>query len=219
MPFTTKEFLEVFKNYNLSVYPAQIILNLAAILILSHLFLKRNYSDKFINLFLAILWLWIGIVYHWLFFTSINGAAYGFAVLFILQALIFIYFGVYKDKIKYDYKKNDNKVISLFIIAYSLILYPLLGIMGGHIYPYNPTFGLPCPTTIFTFGIVLFANTRIKWYFIIIPILWSIIGLSAVWNFSIYEDVGLIMSALISVYYILTRSLKDKKLREGTIPA
>ncbi|MGE5437055.1 MAG: DUF6064 family protein [Syntrophothermus sp.] len=219
MPFTTKEFLEVFKNYNLSVYPAQIILNLAAILILSHLFLKRNYSDKFINLFLAILWLWIGIVYHWLFFTSINSAAYGFAILFILQGLIFFYFGVVKDKIKYDYKGNDNKVISLFIITYSLIIYPLLGILGGHIYPYNPTFGLPCPTTIFTFGIILFANTRIKWYFIIIPILWSVIGLSAAWNFGIYEDVGLIMSGLISVYFTLMRNLKDKKLREGTITA
>ncbi|MGE5806118.1 MAG: DUF6064 family protein, partial [Ignavibacteria bacterium] len=65
-------------------------------------------------------------------------------------------------------------------------------------YPYSITIGLPCPTTIFTFGILLFSEKKIPFAALIIPLLWSITGFTAALNFSVYEDFGLILSGLIS---------------------
>lgn len=216
MPFTTQEFFEVFKNYNLSIFPIQIILNLLAVYILFLLFYKKNYSDKSINFILGVLWLWVGIVYHYIFFTKINSAANIFALFFILQGLIFIYFGTIKKNILYNIEAIDHKVISMFLVAYALVLYPLIGLFTGHLYPYNPTFGAPCPTTIFTFGIAMFSY-KIKLRYLIIPFFWALLGFSAAFNFGVYEDVGLILSALIAISFIWMRNLKNKKIKAGTI--
>ena len=37
---------------------------------------------------LACFWAWMGIVYHLMYFSAINGAALGFGVLFIVQAYV-----------------------------------------------------------------------------------------------------------------------------------
>jgi len=99
LPFSVDEFLQVFKHYNLSVFPAQILLYVLAVVTVI-LSIKRTISsDRILNLILAFFWLWMGIVYHLLFFTTINKAAYLFGGLFIIEGSLFIYFGIIKKKI------------------------------------------------------------------------------------------------------------------------
>ena len=72
LPFTTEEFLEVFKIYNLTVWPTQILLVILALLMIFVLLKKNKLSDKIISIGLTLFWLWMGIVYHYLFFTKIK---------------------------------------------------------------------------------------------------------------------------------------------------
>ena len=161
LPFTTEEFLEVFKIYNLTVWPTQILLVILALLMIFVLLKKNKLSDKIISIGLTLFWLWMGIVYHYLFFTKINGAAYVFGSLFIIQAVLFFYYGLIKRNLEFNFRNNFIGVISIILFLYALIFYPLLGYQFGHLYPRTPTFGLPCPTTIFTFGmIILLANRK-----------------------------------------------------------
>jgi hypothetical protein len=82
--------------------------------------------------------------------------------------------------------------------------------MLGRGYPAGPTFGLPCPTTIFTFGIFLYVIHGVRWYMIIIPLLWSIIGFSAAWSLSIGEDFGLVIAGVTTtLILLLSRSHKE----------
>ena len=209
-PFTQEQFLNVFKIYNQTVFPAQIFLYLIAIIAVFLLFKKTEKGDKIINSVLAFLWIWMGVVYHLIFFTGINKAAYIFGIAFIIQGILFIVPGITQNKISFSYKKNIFSTFGIILIIYALIIYPVLGYLVGHIYPVSPTFGLPCPTTIFTFGVLLFSEKKISLWWVAIPLIWSVIGFSAAINLSIYEDTGLLLSGLI--FFSLMIYNKRKKV-------
>ena len=204
LPFTTDQFLSVFKEYNQSVWPTQVILILIALLLLYFLFREKIYSNSLISAGLALFWLWMGIVYHLIFFSQINPAAKIFGALFIIQAVLFIYYGIIKHNLEFKYKKNIIGFISIVFFLYALIFYPLLGYALGNRYPEMPTFGLPCPTTIFTFGLIMLLENRKKQLFII-PILWSIIGFGAAIKLGIFQDIGLLIAGAASLVILFIK--------------
>jgi hypothetical protein len=151
----------------------------------------------------------MGAVYHIIYFSSINTAAYIFGGLFILQGLIFIYSGLIKKNIVFEYRNDIYGAAGWILIIYGLIIYPLIGYMAGHHYPMAPELSAPCPTTIFTFGILLFTTKISKWI-LIIPFVWSILGFSAATNLSVPQDYGLIISGLVCVIMIIYREARLK---------
>ncbi len=88
---------------------------------------------------------------------------------------------------------------------YALIIYPMLSYFNGHIFPASPTFGLPCPTTIFTFGILLWTSQRVPIFLLIIPFLWSLVGGSAAFLLGILEDTGLPIAGMLAVFLLVRR--------------
>ena len=205
-PFTTEQFLNVFKVYNLTVWPAQIFLVVLALVSIYLAVYRTKFSDKIITLTLTLYWLWIGIVYHLIFFTKINNAAYGFAVLFLLQSGLFFYYGIIKSTLQFKYLNNAKGLSAIVLFLYSLIFYPLLGYSFGNIYPQTPTFGLPCPTTIFTFGLLLLLEGKVNKFLLIIPVLWAVIGFTAALKLGILQDIGLLVSAILTVTVIIFES-------------
>ncbi len=76
-------------------------------------------------------------------------------------------------------------------------MYPLLSTLIGHRYPEAPTFGLPCPTTIFTLGLLSWTRPSVPWPLTIVPIGWAIIGSSAAVRLGMWEDLGLGIGAML----------------------
>lgn len=206
IPFTTEQFFEVFRNYNQAVWPAQIILYLFALTAIASIFLRTVQKSKIIFGILAVLWLWMGIMYHLLFFTTINKAAWLFGSLYLVQAFLFIWYGVWRNRIKVTFKIDFYSFTGILFILYGLLIYPILGHFLGHSYPGSPTFGLPCPTTIFTFGMLLMMNSKVPMPIVIVPLLWSIIGFFAAINFRIKEDVGLLIAGIFGFIFILMKN-------------
>lgn len=219
-PFTVEQFLEVFKNYNLAVFPMQVVFYLISAIAI-YLTIKPNQSsNKIISIILAFFWLWMGIIYHIIFFTTINKAAYLFGSLFIIQGILFFIFGVLLNKLSFNFRPNKLGITGIILVLFALIIYPILSYSFGHIYPYSPTFGLPCPTTIFTFGLLLINVKKCPLIILIIPFVWSIIGFMAALQFGIIEDTGLLIASLVTVSLLIYRntqlhyqniSLKQKK--------
>ena len=205
LPFTVEQFFDVFAQYNQSVWPAQIFLNMLAVAAVILALFRVKSNGKLISGILGVFWLWIGIVYHLAFFTDINQGAYLFGVLFIVQGLFFIFAGVIKEKLLFQLKWDIYNLFGILFIVYALILYPIIGHQMGHVYPKQPTFGLPCPTTIFTFGILLWTSKRIPKYILVIPVLWSIIGFGAALNLAITEDYGLLIAGMVGTALIIFR--------------
>jgi hypothetical protein len=216
MPFTAEEFINVFRKYNQDIYPWQILFYFMAGLAIALSFKNSIRSSRWTALLLSLLWIWMGVVYHLIYFSVINNAAYLFGIAFILQGFILFYEGFINRQIKFQFIPDLYGVTGLVIILYSLILYPVLGYVAGHIYPSSPTFGLPCPTTIFTFGIMLWTQPQMPKATLIIPMLWAVVGLSAVLTFGMVEDTGLILSGLLATSLLL---LRDRKKHSAPYPS
>lgn len=208
LPFTLEQFLDVFRQYNISVWPMQVLLILLALVATYFSIFKKPFSDKIIVVILTFLWLWMGVAYHLIYFSSINKAAITFGSFFIMQSLLFFYFGIIKNKLIFQFNLNKYGVTGIGLVVFALIVYPLLGYWLGHVYPSSPTFGLPCPTTIFTFGVLFFSAKKIPLVIIIIPFLWALIGFSAAFSLGIKEDTSLLVSGLLSIVLIVSRNKK-----------
>jgi hypothetical protein len=214
LPFTTEEFLKVFETYNQAVFPMQLILYLLALLIIYLCIKKKSWSDKTISAMLSFLWLWMGMVYHIIFFTAINKVAYFFGTLFILQGGLFLWKGVFQNKLKFNFTKNMYGLVGIVLMVFALIIYPIIGYAFGHVYPVSPTFGLPCPTTLFTFGMLLLLNGKYPKLILIIPFIWAIIGFSAALSLGIKEDISLLISAIIVLGLLIGRNRKINALNK-----
>lgn len=213
-PFTLEQFLRVFQNYNEAVFPMQIVFYIVSAIVIYQAIKPNPKSGKIISYILLFLWLWMGMVYHIIFFAVINKAAYLFGLLFIIQGILFLIFGVFGNKFSFQFKKDIFGITGIFLIVFALIIYPALGYFVGHIYPSSPTLGLPCPTTIFTFGLVLLNTNKTPIGLLIIPFMWSVIGFMAAFQFGIYEDVGLIIAGLVTVSLLMHQKLKKQELIE-----
>jgi hypothetical protein len=205
LPFTIEQFLQLFRNYNTAIFPLQILFYLLALAVVVLSIKKIRSADKIINVILAFFWLWMGVVYHLVFFATINKAAYLFGGLFIIQSVLFFYYGVINEKLKYHFTRNAMGVTGLILVIFALVVYPLLGYVYGHVYPAAPTFGLPCPVTIFSFGVLLWSERKFPKIVLVIPFLWSLLGFSAATTLGIKEDTGLIVAGILATAILMLR--------------
>jgi hypothetical protein len=205
IPFSFNEFFRTFAEYNQAVFPFQAIL-IAAALVATLLAARPRWSRVTAAL-LSFLWLWMGAVYHFLFFSSINPAAFIFAGMFISQSFLFFYYGIARERVEFTVRNDRYGIAGLVLILYSIFGYPIIGYIHGESYPAIPTFGLPCPTTIFTFGMLLWTRNAVPPVLFVVPALWSLIGFSAVTAFGVIEDLGLPIAAAVAVALLMYREL------------
>lgn len=212
IPFTVEQFFDVFGTYNMAIWPAQVVAYLLGIFALTMAFRETRQSGRIVSGILAIFWIWMGIFYHIAFFSDINSVAWVFGVFYIAQGLLFWFIGTIQDKLAFRFFLRPLPVIGACFIFYAMVAYPLLGISFGHSYPRVPMFGVaPCPTTIFTFGILLWAAKSVPLYLLVIPLLWSIVGMSAAVNLRVPQDYGLVVVGVIGTILLVIQNREIKK--------
>lgn len=191
-PFTSTQFFAVFAEYNDAIWPLQIVAYGLGVLAVIALWLRGPRANQIILSVLAIIWALNGIGYHFLYFAEINPIAKVFALFFLLQSILFGASVVVPNDLRFEIGHNFRSAAGLFFIVYALVLYEVLGYSAGHGLMAGPLFGVaPCPTTIFTIGILLLARGRRVVWLSVVPILWSLIGVAAALQFGVPEDVAL----------------------------
>jgi len=200
MPFTQEQFLGVFRDYNVAVWPVQWILNLLAVVAIG--LAARGQHPRVVVLILAGLWAWMGTAYHLAFFATVNRAAVWFGAAFLVEALLLLWQEVVRQSIRFEARRNLRTLLGVVLLTYALLLYPLLGYLLGRRYPSMPTFGLPCPTTILTFGLFLWAVPPLPLSVVAIPAPWSLLGFSAAMSLSVTEDYGLLIAGVLATVFI-----------------
>ncbi|MDH3195550.1 MAG: DUF6064 family protein, partial [Hyphomicrobiales bacterium] len=81
---------------------------------------------------------------------------------------------------------------------FAALLYPLWGWLAGHAWPQTPMFGVaPCPTTIFTVGVLLLGPWHAVRWLLVVPALWTVIGGSAAILLNVPQDFGLIATLIV----------------------
>jgi hypothetical protein len=117
--------------------------------------------------------------------------------MFVIQAVLFLGWGVARGRLVFLTDRPAQRMAAGAILTYALVIYPLLASLSGHPYLASPTFGAPCPTVIYTFGLLLLARSVPAWL-LVIPGLWALVGSSAVLAFGVLQDVGLLASAVVA---------------------
>lgn len=199
LPFSRAEFFAVFARYNEAVWPAQFALCALAVVavVLSQ---RRSYrASRGAFVILAVLWLWMGVVYHAGFFAEVNPAAFIFAGVFIVEALLLLQLSTRKN-VMFAPHNNAPGWAGALLVALGLIIYPMLSVAAGHVYPGQPTFGLPCPTTIFTVGVLVWALPTVPRRVFVIPMLWSLVGTVGAFQLSVPEDLSLLLTLAVVAF-------------------
>jgi hypothetical protein len=174
-------------------------LNAAALICIGLLFRPGVGASRFSYLILSFLWGWMAIVYHFIFFTDINSAAWVFGAVFLLGSAAFALSGVERADVSIQPVPGARAIVGGTLIVFALVLYPLIGYSIGHRYPNAPTFGLPCPTTIFTLGLLLFSVRPIARWLFIVPLLWAAVGSLAAFQLGVIEDLGLLVAGIATI--------------------
>ena len=211
LPFTHAQFLDVFRDYNLAIWPVQVVALVLGLAAVALTFARSAAAGRIVSAILALMWLWNGVVYHGMFFTGINKAAWLFACLFIFEGLLLAE-ASYAGRLSFRPKARAARRAGLGFALYALVLYPLIGRAFGFTWPAAPMFGTaPCPVTIFTSGLLLLAEPGVPRRLLIVPALWAAIGGSAAFLLAVPQDWMLLASGLIAVPWLLATHHSGKE--------
>jgi hypothetical protein len=194
LPFTTEQFFDLLAAYNQALWPALVVRWVASLVASILLFSSRRPLNRGISGLLAAHWIWSALAYHAAFFTRINSAAWVFAAIFLLQGALFFWWGVVQGRLSFAPRRNAWAPVASVLIAYSL-LYPGITAVQHFSISRIPAFGVPCPTMIFTAGVLMLATPR-SWRVSIIPVIWSVIGGSAAFLLGVRADYALPMAGV-----------------------
>jgi hypothetical protein len=198
LPFGIDAFFVVFARYNAAIWPAQLVTYALGALAIVAFWIDRKRRKSVILAILTVFWAWNGIVYHWLFFSAINTAAYAFGAIFVMQAALFAGAFFTSSSLHFENAGGLRSFVAWSLIIYAALVYEMLGILAGHGLMGGPLFGVaPCPTTIFTIGLLLLAQGRALFWLSIIPAMWALIGTSAAIFLGVPQDLGLAAAVLL----------------------
>lgn len=216
LPFTVEQFLGVFERYNRAIGAAPLFAYALGALALALACRGRPRAGRIVLAVLAIFWTFIGAAYHLAFFREVNPAATVFGILFVAQGALFAHAASRAEPLVFRLGASPRHALALAFAAYAMIGYPLLGAALGHSYPRAPVFGVaPCPTTIFTFALLLLAEGAVPVALWAIPLLWSLVGVSAALQLGVREDYGLAVAGVVGAALLGWR----RRVRAAALPS
>ena len=164
---------------------------------------RASGSGVAVSAILSALWAWLALAYHLVFYSAISPPAYAFAALSLAGAGVFFWQGVVCGKLEFKWVPGPRAVMGVCLVVFSLAVYPAWTYLAGHRYPAFPTFGLPCPTAIFTLGLLAFLKTPYPRSPFVIPVLWIFVGGQAAFLLNVPADYGLVVAGLVGVALML----------------
>lgn len=201
LPFSPDQFFEIFAEYNRTFWPVVAAIWLSSVGLLVAARRDPVGRSRLLTFFLGALWAWNAVAYHALLFSRINPAAWLFAALFALQAVLLFWVGA-RRRLEYFSPGGRTPAIALGLVLYSLG-YPFLSALSRE-YPAMPTFGVPCPTAILTIGVLLSVRGRVPRTLAIVPAIWGLIGGSAAVLLAVPTDYVLLGAALLLIAVLCT---------------
>jgi hypothetical protein len=201
-----QQFFAMFGRANSALWPMLIVWYLAAIGAVILALLGRGLASRLIAGFLAAYYVWVGVVFHAIYYRTLNPHALAFAALFVVGGLLFLRAGVLHTDLALQPRWEPLAVLGGVFMLYALAIYPLLGMLAGHVFPAAPLFGFaPCPTTIFTFGLLLWSRPRVPIDVLVIPLVWAMIATRGALASGVLEDVVMPIAALTGTALLVWR--------------
>jgi hypothetical protein len=214
LPFSRSDFFAVFGHYNLTIWPAQVVAYALGILLLAAMLVRTRHAGRLCAGGLALFWAWNGIAYQILHFGAINQLAPFFGAVFVAQSAAFAYLGVIRNDFRPEFAGDIRSWLAFAMMLFALVFYSLLGLLLGHRWPETPIFGVaPCPTTIFTLGILIIDRGRFRKLLAVVPLAWSAVGGSAALLLTVQEDYSLLIAGVLVLAFLFLPAHRTTRRR------
>lgn len=206
IPFSKDVFLDLVTRLNAMFWPFELGAMLLGLTVLYLALRPQPRLARVPALFVAVAWMNVATIYFMHHFATLNWAAWPAAALFALQALLAIWFGLFRDRLTLRYRPDAAGRIGAGCLAFAAILYPLLGHATGTGHAAMPMLAFaPGPTVLFTWGVLLLAADRPPLPLLVIPIIWSGIGATAGYLIGLPADLILPFAAVAALALTLRR--------------
>jgi hypothetical protein len=200
------QFLAAFGHADTTAWPMQIVWYAAALAMVGlALGPSRRWSSPLICALAAAYFAWIGIGYFTWLMPGI-GLSGAWAAVFTLQAVLLVVVGIVRRDLVIRPRRDLASGLGATVIAYALIGYPLVGVLGGHALRIVPVFGVsPCASVTFFFGLLLWAVPPALKYLLLVPLAWALNAAPLNMATGVEADYGMLAAALITTGLIIWR--------------
>ncbi len=200
-----EEWWNIMGNYNINIFPIQMILHIAMVILIILFFLKPGKKMNIIfKGYISFSFAWIGIV---LFLIYGNGLELNaFSALLFLSIAFFFSFDIVRNRIKFIVPELRYQKYIILVLLLLVSFYPLIGFLSGHIYPrmlFLSSF--PCPTTALTLIFLSFSIPNIDLKPYILLLIWAIPFpiFIQIPIFGVYEDIIMLTTAIFALILLI----------------
>lgn len=190
-------FWKTIAYYNENTWKYQTVIVVLAILLTLLLINKPSkFIIRTIKLFLALVYVWIGIVYYAIYCEE-RGYSDILCYFWLLMAGAWLWDLITKYT---PFEKNEKyKTLSIILMLMPLV-YPFVSIARGLSFPSITSPVMPCSVATFTIGLLLYYSKKINMFIVLFLCHWSLIGLTKIYFFDIPEDYLLVAASVPAIY-------------------
>jgi hypothetical protein len=209
--FSPRTYYRTIELYNLAVWPAQVAGLAIGLAIVALLIANVGARDRIIAGLLAACWLWIAYAFQYQRYAQINWAANWFAAAFALQAFLLVVLGVIAGRIAFEPAGGREFGIAALVIGVTVIGYPLLAPLAGRAWTTAEMFGVAAdPTAIATVAVLALVRGRLRWWLLIVPLLWCAVTALTLWAMKVPEAGVVAVATLFALWPAMRRVRADR---------
>lgn len=180
--FSPRTYYRLLQRHNEAVWPAHLLTIAVGIGLLGLLRRPSQRQGRIISAVIALLWIWVALMFLWSRYATINWAATYFAWLFAIEALLLVWIGVVRAELRFSPKPGPSGILGVALVLLAVAAYPLLAPLSGRPWQQAETFGIfPDPTVLGTIGLLILARGRLRWTLLVIPLAWCAISGATLW--------------------------------------
>jgi hypothetical protein len=210
--FSSQTYYRLIELYNTAIWPLQLLTFVSGIALLLLVWRRPAWHGKAIGLILCLSWLWVAWAFHWQRFANIHWVASYFALVFIIQALLFVWVGAIKNGLIVDPINTKIHLTGVGLLAFSIFIQPFTMMVTGHKWQQAELFGVvPDPTVVASIGVLLLTNITKHWWLMIIPVMWCATSAATLWVLESVNALVMLIAGLAAISAFLVSSFDRQK--------
>lgn len=209
--FSQETYFRLFELYNREVWPAHVASLIVGLALLGLVWRSVKGGERIASALLAIAWVWVAWAFHLERYATINPWATYLAVLFFLEAVMLLVIGLSSGGMRYREPVGARR-IGLMVLAYAVLVQPMLGLASGRTWLQLSTFGIgPDPTAAATLGFLLGLVGRGRWLLFLPALAWCLVTLLTSLAMDSLEGLGAGAAAVLAVAVEIVEMLRARR--------
>ena len=195
--FSPRTYYRMFELYNHDTWPVHLLLVASIVAAVILLRTENAWRSQAVAALVAASWLWVAIVFHLQRYATINWAAKYFSILFVMQVLLLLWYGVARGRLQFGLPRGRRTHVGLGLLIVAVVVQPIAGVLAGRTWRQVELIGVtPDPTVIATIGLLALSVARLPRALLVIPVMWCAIGAATLWALGSSEAWIVLLSGL-----------------------